>query len=202
MPETPDDLDRLTAAQQAVVPSFGLGFLKVTVPESVRHSVAEHFRRVLPHGRPEARNSYLLPSMPGATPSLLLEDPAFNQGILDALHPIHEEWAGMKLRGTSCYGIRVYLRGSYLYNHVDVMQTHVISSTMCVDHELSSPWPLYIEDLDGRPHEVVMSPGEMVFYESARLRHGRPYPLDGEFYAGMFVHYAPLDWPYAEQPLP
>jgi prolyl 4-hydroxylase len=102
----------------------------------------------------------------------------------------------MTLRGTACYGIRVYLKGSYLYNHVDRIDTHVISSTICVDHDLASPWPLYIEDLDGNPHEVDMAPGDLVFYESARLKHGRPHPLDGGFYAGMFVHYAPVDWPY------
>ena len=69
-----------------------------------------------------------------------------------------------------------------------------MSSTICVDHRLISPWPLYIEDNEGRPHEVSIEPGEMVFFEGTRLTHGRPYPLDGEYYANIFVHYTPLDW--------
>ncbi len=196
MRKAPDHLESLTVKQQAVVPTFGLGFLKARVPEPVRRGITEHFNRARPLSRPEERTEYLQASDADETPSLLLEDPGFNRGILDALRPVHEQWAGTALRGSACYGIRVYLKGSYLYNHVDRIDTHVISSTICVDQDLSSPWPLYIEDLEGRPHEVVMAPGDMVFYESARLRHGRPYPLDGAFYAGMFVHYAPLDWRY------
>ena len=34
----------------------------------------------------------------------------------------------------------------------------------------------------------------MVFYESARLLHGRPYALDGEYYASVFVHFTPIGW--------
>jgi prolyl 4-hydroxylase len=34
----------------------------------------------------------------------------------------------------------------------------------------------------------------MVFFEGARLKHGRPYALDGQYYANIFVHYTPLDW--------
>jgi hypothetical protein len=31
--------------------------------------------------------------------------------------------------------------------------------------------------------------------QSARLGHYRPAPLDGEYYASLFVHYAPPSWP-------
>jgi len=37
-----------------------------------------------------------------------------------------------------------------------------------------------------------MNPGEMVFYEGARLRHGRAYPLQGDYYVSIFVHYRPV----------
>ena len=33
----------------------------------------------------------------------------------------------------------------------------------------------------------------MIFYEGARLRHGRAYPLQGDYYAAIFVHYRPID---------
>jgi prolyl 4-hydroxylase len=106
----------------------------------------------------------------------------------------------MPLKKAACYGIRVYQPRSYLFSHIDSIRSHVVSSTICVDQRLNSDWPLYIEDLDGNPHEVVMQPGEMVFYESARLRHGRPYALDGEYCANIFVHYTPVDWELLESP--
>ena len=56
---------------------------------------------------------------------------------------------------------------------------------------LDKPWPLYMEDIDGHAYQVDMEPGEFVFYEGARLVHGRPWPLEGDYYIGMFVHYRP-----------
>ena len=46
--------------------------------------------------------------------------------------------------------------------------------------------PLY-DDWD----QVVLRPGEMLFYESARLAHGRPSVFRGQFYDNIFVHYKP-----------
>jgi len=40
-----------------------------------------------------------------------------------------------------------------------------------------------------------MSPGDMVFYESARCMHGRPEPLQGQFYVNLFSHYRPVGNP-------
>ena len=34
---------------------------------------------------------------------------------------------------------------------------------------------------------VMLEPGEMVWYESARLIHGRPQPLEGEYYDNAMV---------------
>jgi prolyl 4-hydroxylase len=31
----------------------------------------------------------------------------------------------------------------------------------------------------------------MLFYEGASLRHGRPYPLQGSYYANIYLHYRP-----------
>jgi prolyl 4-hydroxylase len=107
---------------------------------------------------------------------------------------MHREWSGHELTKAACYGIRVYQGGSYLLNHLDRLRTHVVSSTICVDHRLHSPWPLYIEDVDGNPHEVHVEPGEMVFFEGALLKHGRPYAMSGEYYANIFLHYTPVDW--------
>lgn len=112
--------------------------------------------------------------------------------IFMELKDLMEVWAGgMKLKGTSCYGVRTYSPGSYLHLHVDTAQTHVISGIVNVAQEVSKPWPLEILDHKGKLHEVNMDPGDLLFYESAKLLHGRPQPLEGQFYANIFVHYVP-----------
>ena len=43
----------------------------------------------------------------------------------------------------------------------------------------------------GKNVNVTLKPGEMVMYEGAVVPHGRPYPLNGDFYENLFVHYRP-----------
>lgn len=117
--------------------------------------------------------------------------------VFDQLKTIMEEWAPTTapLHGTSAYGVRTYDNGSYLHLHVDTANTHVVSGIVNVDQSVRRPWPVTIFDHDGKLHELVMKPGDMLLYESAKLLHGRVQPLDGDFYANVFVHYAPDDWP-------
>lgn len=56
----------------------------------------------------------------GPTRPSFLEQEALNYEILDALKPLHEVWAGVKLEATSVYGVRVYRNGSTLKDHLDV----------------------------------------------------------------------------------
>ena len=39
-----------------------------------------------------------------------------------------------------------------------------------------------------------MQPGELVLYEGAWLRHGRPMRFKGDSFANVFSHFAPPDW--------
>ncbi|RYG64377.1 hypothetical protein EON64_14125 [archaeon] len=83
------------------------------------------------------------------------------------------------------------------------MGTHVISSIVHVGHDYQGgqdPWPIEIEDHDGRVHSVTLEPGQMLFYESASCLHGRRQAFKGRYYASIFVHYRPLDtsvWNYS-----
>jgi hypothetical protein len=114
--------------------------------------------------------------------------------VFAGLRPVMSEWVGgLELIGTSCYGIRTYSRGSYLHLHVDTVNTHVVSGIINVNQSTDADWPLEILDHDGVLHSVVMSPGDLLLYESAKLLHGRPRPLDGSNYANVFVHYRPHD---------
>ncbi len=126
-------------------------------------------------------------------PALFKEDNVFSARVLELLKPLHEQWCGFELKPAACYGFRVYLPGSYLHNHVDRGDTHVISSTLCVESDLYSPWHLHAIDVDGKAYDVDHQPGEHVLYESALISHGRPVPLNGRHHTGMFIHYSPAE---------
>ena len=190
MHQTPSRLVESQLPVRNKVPLLGLGFLKTKIDPALHERLLHHFHSNIHKFKSEPPNDYLLTESKSAFPSLLYQDEDFNRQLLRDLQKLHEQWSGLKLKRAACYGIRVYQPGSYLYSHTD-RATHVVSSTICVDHRLRNRWPLYIEDLEGQPHEIEVEPGEMVFFEGARLEHGRPYALDGEYYANIFVHYTP-----------
>ena len=47
---------------------------------------------------------------------------------------------------------------------------------------------------DARVVEVYLQPGEMVLYEGARIKHGRPMRFKGEIFGNIFTHFAPIDY--------
>lgn len=65
-------------------------------------------------------------------PQHLLVSLGTRQRLFDDLLPVMEEWSGQKLKSTSCYGVRHYYRDSVLANHVDRIDTHVISGIINV----------------------------------------------------------------------
>jgi len=126
---------------------------------------------------------------------------------LKVLQPIASAWAGkgaipLPLEPQEAYGIRVYRNQSVWGMHVDKKESHIIGVMYHIDHAaFSKPWPLVIEDLHGRTHSLILSPGDILLYESAKLLHGRPIPLDGAWYADVFCHYYPanLGWKQMDQ---
>lgn len=56
----------------------------------------------------------------------------------------------------------------------------------------TAPWPLFILDNAGSQHKVQLEPGQMLWYESAKLPHGRPQTFTGEHYDNIFVHFKPV----------
>mmetsp|Transcript_43394 Transcript_43394/g.135945 ORF Transcript_43394/g.135945 Transcript_43394/m.135945 type:complete len:244 (-) Transcript_43394:202-933(-) len=114
------------------------------------------------------------------------------------LMPTVAAWAGdVELQPTAFYGMRVYTDASWLIRHVDREDTHALSAIMNLDQSDDvEAWPLLIDSLDGETHSLTISPGEMLFYESARCLHGRPLPLKGSRFVNAFVHYRPKDDPH------
>ncbi len=129
----------------------------------------------------------------GNSGSELLElPPEFRDDIHRALQPKLEKWCGVSLQPTFVYGIRKYHNGATLKPHRDRVETHIISALLNIDQDVDEKWPLEIEDHYYRKHYLNLRPGEMLFYEGAKLDHGRPQPLKGRLYANVFVHYKPV----------
>lgn len=129
-------------------------------------------------------------------PSRLLQlSEALQREVHATLLPIVERWSHRALAPTFVYGVRRYLRGTTLKMHRDRQGTHVYGVSLNVAQQVEDPWPLVIEVAPGHCREVLLQPGEMVLYESQRLLHGRPKPLRGDFYAGVFAHFRPRPAP-------
>jgi hypothetical protein len=123
--------------------------------------------------------------------------------------PMLEEWCGYdNLELTSFYGIREYEKGHLLKNHIDRIDTHVISATLTLaklddDGDViplddAETWPLEGVNWQGENVRYLHPVGSMVLYESAKFIHGRPYRNPTGRHVGAFLHYrtskGTLDW--------
>lgn len=105
----------------------------------------------------------------------------------------------MHLRHTATFGARVYSRGSMLINHFDRSTTHIASAVLQIGQtcDEGGGWPLEVlipkeNDSEFEALEVYLQPGEMVLYEGARIKHGRPMRFRGTNFTNIFTHFAPV----------
>ena len=168
------------------------GFKKTKLEEKLHLAISKYYFENEKNLENEYVAGNFIESDKNIVPSLLLELPIeLKQRIHDNLQKPLEKWCGVDLTPTYVYGIREYREGSILNSHRDRKDTHIISAIINVHQEVSEEWPLEIEDHFYRKHEVFLEPGEVIFYESARLLHGRPKKLKGKRFANIFCHYMP-----------
>ena len=122
----------------------------------------------------------------------------FRTQIWESVKPIIEEWTNMELKPSSQYGIREYTRGAVLSPHVDRIPL-VSSCIINVAQDVEEDWILEVIDRQGYAVNVTMHPGDMVLYESGSLIHARPFPLKGNFYANIFIHFEPTGRPLGDK---
>jgi hypothetical protein len=92
--------------------------------------------------------------------------------------------------------MREYTDGARLVSHMDRESTHVASLIVNIAQEnVMRPWTIEVNDHTNRLHEVVMEPGNIVYYESAKALHGQNTPLQSGKYINPFKHYRPLNDP-------
>ena len=178
-----------------------LGFKVVKVPENTWRLIQEAYQLLQSVKTKEDWNGItdFIHDKDGNAPVEILNmDHCFRikEIIQEELKSIHAEFAGQPIEPVCIYGIRSYMRGAILENHTDRPETHHVSSIVIVDKQVDQDWSLDFQDHDGEWHKIYAEPGDMILYESAICKHGRPDPFEGEFYRNMFIHYKLSDYTY------
>jgi len=194
--ETENDRIDMNLRQPASMFNYTtLGFHKVRAPANVMTILKKFWNQKftspanMPNETWPPGNTY---TNHWSSPTKMLRvDTPLRKDIWDASKTALEEWTGVELSPTSLYGVRVYTDGAVLAPHVD-RNPLVISAIINVAQDVDEPWPLEVYGHDGRAYNVTMDVGDIVFYESHSVIHGRPFPLKGRHYANVFVHFEPL----------
>jgi prolyl 4-hydroxylase len=188
----------MNLAQPALQTNFtSAGYAKVRAPEKALDKILKFWKARKEEQRVEekwpASNTY---TNHWESPTEMLsihEQPAIKRMVTEQVQEILEAWSGQTLIPTSVYGIRAYHNQSILAPHVDRLPL-VISAIINVDQDCDEPWPLEVIGHDGVAVNLTMEPGDMVLYESHSVIHGRPYPLNGNYYANLFLHFEPFSY--------
>merc|ERR1712218_100614 len=173
----------LSVLQSKTMPAYTQDGDKSVIEPCV--SVRQNCARIKEDGTTEMKNNTQVLVIEESPHYALIETE-----ILLSLRPILESWSGQKLsKDHVVYGIRRYLRGAYIMSHVDRLPTHIISVILQIDQKVDTEWPLTVIDHKGKKDKVYLKMGEMVIYESAKIIHGRQFPLDGDFFENLFIHF-------------
>jgi hypothetical protein len=213
-----DEMNRLqmNAQQPSAMRNFTKqGFVKLRAPDEVMTLLQDYFNKHQQDATEEwefltpYHNSWISP------PTILRLEHAMRHGygggttgndetmslpnmIARYVQNAIQTWTGQRQRMTSVYGIRLYHNQSILTPHVDRLPL-VSSCIINVAQDVEEDWPLEVYDHDGVAHNVTMQPGDMVLYESHSVIHGRPFPLNGKYFANVFVHFEPMGRLLAEE---
>jgi len=197
--------------QKAWVPKFTeIGFEKTKIPPDVYKMLLWEYEKEIPfmYHEPFARggiNAEQIVSNEKKGQSRIQNmdrafltnlSPYVGNQLVEQLHPLAEEFSKVKVKpDTLTLSIRRYANGSTVFPHVDRLHKSVIKTIMNIRQDVEEDWPLYVMDNKGVEHMVMLEPGEMIWYEAARIIHSRPQPLRGDFYDNLFVSFIPLgDW--------
>ena len=185
------------------------GFVKVLAPPqsfqallnfwNTHYSQDEHNNCLVDEAWPNGNiytNHWKVPTkallVDSANPDRPKLDVRVRRQLVQEVQTVLEDWSGVPLVATTVYGIRAYSRGSILVPHVDRLPL-VLSAIINVAQEgMEHDWPLELVRHDGIAVNITMKPGDMVLYESHAILHGRPFPLQGDIYANLFLHFEPI----------
>ena len=169
----------LTVSAAFVTPNFtehGFGLARAPM------ELVEEMQKAIRDGIATADEEQTYGPINGPQAPLMVQADDLANRVLHEFLPYAEEWSGMKLKPHQPFGFRVYRNESQLLMHTDEVQTDIISMILHIDSENAEPWPIFVEDYNGRTHEIVLTPGDILFFESSKCFHGRPRRLNGEWY--------------------
>lgn len=173
------------------------GFVVKTLPVDIQAQVNALYTKSMKYTREEADSEALC--ITGNTElNVISRFSKERDNLIDTLLPLHENIFKRKLIPSIMYGVRRYNNGSILDMHLDKPITHHVGSIMVVDKDLNGQedWPLHIIDNGGIEHKINLNVGDIFYYESARLLHGRPTEFKGHFYSIIMTHLALSDYKY------
>lgn len=165
------------------------GFLKTKLPEDLYKKIYDFYQANENTAINEHVEGFITSKEKQAPSELIHLTDNLKQEIHQVLQPLVEAWIGHYLKPSYVFGIRRYRNGAVLKQHRDRGKTHVASVIINIAQLVRQPWPLVIDDHNYRKHHLLLSPGDMVFYEGAKLSHGRPIAFDGDEFCNVFVHY-------------
>eukprot|EP00546_Thalassionema_frauenfeldii_P021639 CAMPEP_0178903282 /NCGR_PEP_ID=MMETSP0786-20121207/5073_1 /TAXON_ID=186022 /ORGANISM="Thalassionema frauenfeldii, Strain CCMP 1798" /LENGTH=418 /DNA_ID=CAMNT_0020574641 /DNA_START=18 /DNA_END=1271 /DNA_ORIENTATION=- len=175
-----------------------LGFKKIKAPKKMFSIIKDFWDKNRHLNETEWHSVNTYHNMWSAPPTIVNIQEEKHGGGRDVANTIWEsarqtleDWTGMHLSPCSIWGIRLYHNNSILTTHVD-RNPLVTSAIINVDQDVDEPWPLEVWGHDGVPYNITMEPGDMVLYESHSVLHGRPFPMNGRYFANIFVHFEPL----------
>jgi prolyl 4-hydroxylase len=170
-------------------PLLEKGYIIKTLPKELFNQVDNLYQKSKKFTREERKDEAL--SVTGKSElSLVSRFGYLRDNLMNDLLPLHEEVFKVSLIPEVMFGVRTYFNGSMLGMHYDKFVTHHVGSIICVDKDLNGAddWPLHLIDYQGKEQLIYLNVGDIVFYESAKLLHGRPTPLEGNSFSILMYH--------------
>lgn len=120
--------------------------------------------------------------------------------IANGLDDYLEAFCSCKLEYSSAYGVHEFYNGNIIRRNLAYMATNVISAFLVLDEnrdEDSEPWQVELTTMDGNRRKVLVKPGQMLVWESAKIIHGFPVPYQGKRIATFMINFRPTaGWNY------
>ena len=186
----------LNVMQPNYIPRFTKkGFIKIKLDSNIFKEITNSWEKIFTWPVPKKYNlATTSESSDRKIKAYHFPDKQLMTKLHKDLQKMHESFCGVKLIPTFAHGFRMYVNGSGLNQHIDRNGSHIIGSIINVNQDVNEPWPLEIYDHDGHLHEMYLEPGDMLIYESAKLKHSRDKLFDGKYYCNIFFHYKPVGW--------
>ena len=205
-----DDRIARNVAQPPMQTNFTtMGYAKVATPTKTLHLLQKYWKEYSPEQQatrsPRVRETWAkgdthVNHWASPTQLLLLDHPdgpampvQDRHVIISQTKELLERWSQTTLIPTSLYGIRIYTNGTILSPHVDRLPL-VLSAIINVAQDVQEPWPLEVIGHDGKARNITMEAGDMILYEGHSVIHGRPFALNGTYFANVFLHFEPLQY--------